>query len=209
MKRGAAALNRLLVLVVGLLLAGVGGAALAWDRNVETVREAAARIDRDRVAAVPDQSWWQGALVTTIAVAFTLGILVLAVDLARRRAAPSMMLETATDTAVAVDLGPVASGVAAELRRFPGVRRTRGRAVSDRGLATVQVVVDADPQCDIDALVRDAERIAATTTSALGGTAVSDVAVRVLLHLDRADHTPAPTPDASTGSRDAGDRPPE
>ena len=205
MKRGAAALNRLLVLVVGLLLAGVGAAALAWDRDVTAIRDAAAHLDRDRVTAIPDQNWWHWALGATIAGCLVLGVVVLAVDLTRRRAAPSTLLETATDTPVAIDLGPVAAGVAAELQRLPGVRRARGRAVSDRGLATVQVTVDADPRSDIDALVRAAEYTAATTTSALGGAAVADVAVRVLLHLDRADHPPAPTPAAQPDPAEGGD----
>ncbi len=205
MKRGAAALNRLLVLTVGLALAAVGAAALAWDRDVETVRNAVSRIDRDRIAAVPEQTWWHWALGVTVAVGVVLGIVVLAVDLTRRRAAPSTMLETSTDTPVAIDLGPIAGGVAAELQRLPGVRRARGRAVSDRGLATLQITLDADPHSDIAALVRDAERVAATTTSALGGTAVADVAVRVLLHLDRADHPPAPTPAAQSTPTEGGD----
>lgn len=197
MKRGAATLNRVLVLVVGLALAALGAAAIAWDRDVPTVRDAVRHIDRDRVAAIPDESWWHWALGVTIAVCVLLGLVVLAVDLVRRRAAPSTMLETATDTAVAIDLGPVASGVAAELEQLPGIRHARGRAISDRGLATIQVTLDADPHGDIAAMVREAEHVAATTTSALGGSAVADVAVRVLLHLDRADHPPAPTPDTS------------
>ncbi|WP_433606700.1 hypothetical protein [Prescottella agglutinans] len=205
MKRGAAALNRLLVVTVGLALAILGAGALAWDRDVETVRNAVADIDRDRIAAVPEQTWWHWALGAAVAVSVVLGIVVLAVDLTRRRAAPSTMLETSTDTPVAIDLGPIAAGVAVELAQLPGVRRARGRAVSDRGLATVQITLDADPHSDIAALVRDAERVAATTTSALGGTAVADVAVRVLLHLDRADHAPAPTPAAQSTPTEGGD----
>ena len=205
MKRGAAVINRLLVLVVGLALAVAGAGALAWDRGVATVRKAASHLDRDQVAAVPDQPWWHWALGAAIAVGVILAVVVLVVDLARRRAAPSTMLETFTDTAVAIDLGPIADGVAVELGRLPGVRRARGRAVSDRGLDTIQVTLDADPHCDIAALVRSAERVAATTTSALGGTAVADVAVRVLLHLDRADHPPVPTPGAQPGPGEGGD----
>lgn len=202
MKRGAAALNRLLVLVVGLVLAVVGAAAIAWDRDVPAVRTAVRHLDRDDIAAIPDEPWWHWALGATITVCALLAVVVLAVDLVRRRAAPSTMLETATDTAVAIDLGPVAGGVAAELERLPSVRRARGRAVSDRGLATIQVTLDADPHGDIAALVRDAEHVAATTTSALGGAVVADVAVRVLLHLDRTDHPPAPTADAGAETRE-------
>ncbi|WP_137724937.1 hypothetical protein [Prescottella subtropica] len=191
MKRGAAALNRLLVLAAGLALAAVGAAALAWEQGVTTVRDTVGRVDRDRVTALPDQSWWTWALGATLAACLVLGVVVLAVDLTRRRTAAGTMLETSTDTPVAIDLGPIATGVATELAALPGVRRARGRAVSDRGLPTLQIVLDADPHADVPALLAAADRIAATTTAALGGAAVTDVAVRVLLHLDRAD--PAPT----------------
>ncbi|WP_235871201.1 hypothetical protein [Rhodococcus spongiicola] len=207
MKRATAALNRVLVLVVGLLLAAVGGAALAWERGVQVVRDAVTHIDSDWVTAIPDQSWWNWALAATIAVCFVLGTVVLVVDLRGRRAAPSTLLETATTTAVAIDLGPVAAGVAAELGRLPGVRRARGRAISDRGLATIQVILDADPHSDTATLVRTSEQVAAATTSALGGPDVTDVAVRVLLHLDRADHPPVPVPEAPPVLEDGVDRP--
>lgn len=196
MKRRAAALNRLLVLLVGLALAAAGAAALAWDRGVTTIRDAVTNFDRDRLIEVPQQDWWHTALGVTIGVCLVLAVAVLAVDLTRRRAAPSQFLESRTDTPVSIDLGPIATGVATELERLPGVRRARGRALSDRGLATIQVTVEADPHADTAALTHASERIAATTTSALGGTAVADVAVRVLLHLDRADHAPAAAPDA-------------
>lgn len=205
MKRGPAALNRLLVLLIGLVLAGLGAAALAWDRDVAAVRDAVGRLDRDRVVAVPDEPWWHWALGATIGVCLVLGIVVLAVDLSRRRAAPTGMLETATDTPVSIDLGPIATGVAAELARLPGVRRARGRALSDRGLATIQVTVEADPRTDIAALTDSADRVAATTTAALGGSAIADVAVRVLLHLDRTDQQPAPAPRPQPASEGGGD----
>lgn len=205
MKRGPAALNRLLVLVIGLVLAGAGAAALAWDRGVTTVRDAVGRLDRDRVVAVPDQPWWHWALGATIGVCLVLGVVVLLVDLSRRRAAPTGMLETATDTPVSIDLGPIATGVAAELARQPGVRRARGRALADRGLATIQITVDADPHTDVAALTDAAERVAATTTAALGGSTIADVAVRVLLHLDRTDQAPTPEPRSQPPVEPGGD----
>ncbi|NKR98223.1 hypothetical protein GS473_16080 [Rhodococcus hoagii] len=205
MKRGPAALNRLLVLLIGLVLAGLGAAALAWDRDVAAVRDAVGRLDRDRVVAVPDEPWWHWALGATIGVCLVLGIVVLAVDLSRRRAAPTGMLESVTDTPVSIDLGPIATGVAAELARLTGVRRARGRALSDRGLATIQVTVEADPRTDIAALTDAADRVAATTTAALGGSAIADVAVRVLLHLDRTDQPPVPAPRPQPESEGGGD----
>ncbi|MCL2533579.1 MAG: hypothetical protein FWE39_05365, partial [Nocardiaceae bacterium] len=134
MKRGAAVINRLLVLVVGLALAVAGAGALAWDRGVATVRKAASHLDRDQVAAVPDQPWWHWALGAAVAICLVLGVVVLVIDLTRRRAAPSTMPETSTDTPIAIDLGPIATGVAAELERLPGVRRGRGREADRRPL---------------------------------------------------------------------------
>ncbi|NKZ68502.1 hypothetical protein GTG23_31200 [Rhodococcus hoagii] len=61
MKRGPAALNRLLVLLIGLVLAGLGAAALAWDRDVAAVRDAVGRLDRDRVVAEREDGGSTGA----------------------------------------------------------------------------------------------------------------------------------------------------
>ncbi|MFZ2174467.1 MAG: hypothetical protein WAW17_10600 [Rhodococcus sp. (in: high G+C Gram-positive bacteria)] len=184
MTHRVAAVNRLIVLVAGLLLLGFGAYATAWDAEVPIVREWVSRFDRERVTDIPDQDWWVWALVATTIVGFAFGIMMLALDLTRRRPGPVAVPDPESGTFVTVDLGSLANGVSNELARYPGVRQTRARAVVERGLPTLSVVVTADPAIDIADFTHTSEGIASWVTSTLGG---AQVATQILLHLDPAD----------------------
>ncbi|WP_072690596.1 hypothetical protein [Rhodococcus marinonascens] len=188
MTHRTAAVNRLIVLVVGLALLGVGGYAIAWDLKVPIVREWVSRYDRDLVSRLPEQGWWVWALVATVVVGLVFGIILLALDLTRRRTSPVAVPDPETGTYVTVDVNSIAGGVSSELAKYPGVRQTRARAVIERGLPTLLIVVTADPTINIADFTRASEDIAAWVESTIGG---EQVATQVLLHLDRADHPAA------------------
>ncbi|MDF3304295.1 hypothetical protein P3H15_04605 [Rhodococcus sp. T2V] len=185
MTHRTAAVNRLIVLLVGLVLLGFGAYAIAWDLQVPIVREWVSRYDRARVTALPDQGWWGWALAATVVVGLVFGIVLLALDLTRRRTSAVAVPDRESGTYVTVDLGSLANGVASELAQYPGVRQTRARAVVERGLPTLSIVVTADPTLDIHDFTRTSEDVASWVASTLGG---EQVATQVLLHLDRADH---------------------
>ncbi|MBC2639290.1 MULTISPECIES: hypothetical protein [unclassified Rhodococcus (in: high G+C Gram-positive bacteria)] len=185
MRHRTAAVNRVIVLLVGLALLGFGAYAVAWDLRVPLVREWVARYDRERVTALPDQDWWGWALAATVLVGLVFGIVLLALDLTRRRTSPVAVPDRESGTFVTVDLGSLANGVASELAQYPGVRQTRARAVIERGLPTLSIVVTADATLDIYDFTRKSEDVASWVASTLGG---QEVATQVLLHLDRADH---------------------
>ena len=185
MRHRTAAVNRVIVLLVGLALLGFGAYAVAWDLQVPIVREWVSRYDRARVTALPDQDWWGWALAATVVVGLVFGIVLLALDLTRRRTSPVAVPDRESGTFVTVDLGSLANGVASELAQYPGVRQTRARAVIERGLPTLSIVVTADPTLDMYDFTRKSEDVASWVASTLGGEVV---ATQVLLHLDRADH---------------------
>ncbi|RZK94453.1 MAG: hypothetical protein EOP30_07770 [Rhodococcus sp. (in: high G+C Gram-positive bacteria)] len=185
MRHRTAAINRVIVLLVGLALLGFGAYAVAWDLGVPLVREWVSRYDRERVTALPDQDWWGWALAATMLVGLVFGIVLLALDLTRRRTSPVAVPDRESGTFVTVDLGSLANGVASELAEYPGVRQTRARAVIERGLPTLSIVVTADPTLDLHDFTRKSEDVASWVASTLGG---QEVATQVLLHLDRADH---------------------
>ncbi len=87
------------------------------------------------------------ALGATIGVCLVLGIVVLAVDLSRRRPRPPACSRAST-TPPCPSIWARSRPRRGRLARLPGVRRARGRALSDRGLATIQVTVEADPRTD-------------------------------------------------------------
>lgn len=176
--------NRFIVLVVGLLLTSIGAFALAWVWKVPLAREQLSRLDRPQVIDIPDQTWWTPALWFVLVAGATLGIALLAVNLSRRRTSTVQLYDQVTDATLGIELGPVADGVAAELRSLPGVRSVRGRAVVDRHLPTLSVIVNADPTIDVAEFTAAAEDTAQRVARALGG---ARVATQVLLHVDPAE----------------------
>ncbi|MFZ2529104.1 MAG: hypothetical protein WAX14_15860 [Rhodococcus sp. (in: high G+C Gram-positive bacteria)] len=183
MKLRTVLVNRFVAFGTGLFLLGAGAFALAWVARVPFTRDSLARLDRPRVIDIPDQPWWTAALWTAVAVGLTVGIVLLVVNLSRRRTSTVQLYDQVTDATLGVELGPVADGVAAELAALPGVRSARGRAVVERHLPTLSVTVHADPNIDVAEFTASAEDTAQRAARALGG---ARVATQVLLHLDPA-----------------------
>ena len=184
MNRYIAGLDRIIVLVIGVALLAAGGYIIAWDAGVKLIRTWVSRLDRPRLLGIPEEDWWHWVLTGTFAVCVVVGLGLLSLNLGRRRTRAVELQHTESGTDVSVDLGPVASGVASELGQLPGVRNTKSRATVDRGLPTLSIVVTADPGIDVVDFTARAERIAASVRRNLDG---SDIAVQVLLHLDRVD----------------------
>ncbi|WP_245819753.1 alkaline shock response membrane anchor protein AmaP [Rhodococcoides yunnanense] len=180
MKRVTAAVDRLLVVVAGLALILGGAFALAWYFEVPFARTMLARFDRDALADFPNQSWWQGVLAATAVVGTVVAIALLIGNLSPRRTGT---LQIASDEflAVRVDLSALARGVASELTTFPEVLSARGRAIDDRGTATLAVTVRTTPHIDIDTFTRIVERRAEFVAQTVEG---HPVALRVQVHVD-------------------------
>ena len=189
MSRRLAALNRAIVLVLGLALIGCAAYALAWNLGVTAIRDLVARYDREAVVAVPTWTWWPWLLAGVLVAALVFGIVLLSLDLTRRRPHPVRIVDPESGLSVAIDLGALADGIAGELREFPEVRSVRARALVDRGLPTLSLVVNAHAGIDILAFTARAEETAAWIAATVQD---ADIATQVRLHLDPADHHPSP-----------------
>lgn len=181
MKTLVAGVDRLLAIVAGLALLGAGGFALAWHYDVPWARETLSRFDRARIAELPQQSWWVPALAIVVAVAVAAALVLLVGNFSPRRTGTASVIEEPHFSAH-VDLSAIASGVAAELAEFPGVRRARGTAINDRGMPTIAVSVYAAADFDVVAFTSRAESRAAFVAESLAGTYV---ATRVQLHVEK------------------------
>ncbi len=183
MKLRTLLVNRFFAFVTGCTLLAAGAFALAWLWRVPLAREQLATLDRAVVTDIPDQPWWTPALWTVAGVGLAVGIVLLVVNLSRRRPSTVQLYDAVTDATLGVELGPVAAGVARDLEALPGVRSVRGRAVVERHLPTLSVTVHAEPDIDVAELTAAAEDSARRAAAALGG---ARVATQVLLHLDPA-----------------------
>lgn len=184
MSHRAAAFNRLIALVIGLVLLGAGAWAIAWDAHVPFVREKVATFDRVRVATLPNESWWTWVLVGTMLGALLFGVGVLYVNFTRRHSPSAQIHDPRTNGILSVDLRRLARSVAQELRDHPDVRHARGHGIVERGLPTLSIVVTASPGIDLDHFTMRAETVARRVARCLDG---ADVCTQVRLHLDPPD----------------------
>ncbi|TQF68735.1 hypothetical protein FK531_13095 [Rhodococcus spelaei] len=181
MKRRTAVVDRLVVLAAGGVLLAGGALAVSWRLGLDASRELVSRLDRARVASIPDQSWWPAALGATCVLTLVAGITLLLLNLRRGRTSTAQIGGDLCGADLSVDLGPMAVGLAGELSALDGIRTVRATAVDDRGLATLRVTVIGDPSLDLEDFTRSAEAMAQSMAAALPGAAV---ATQVLLHLD-------------------------
>ncbi|MEH6797411.1 MAG: hypothetical protein V7694_25125 [Rhodococcus sp. (in: high G+C Gram-positive bacteria)] len=181
MKTFVAGVDRLLAVVAGLVLLAGGGFALAWHHDAPWAREMLSRFDRVRIAELPEQGWWVPTLAVVGCTAVVMALLLLIGNISPRTTGTASVIEEPHFSAHA-DLSSIASGVAAELAEFPGVRRARGTAIDDRGMPTVAVSVYAAADFDVFAFTTQAESRAAFVAESLAG---SHVATRIQLHVDK------------------------
>ncbi len=182
MKRATAAIDRLLVVLLGLTLMAGAAFAFAWWLDVPLAREHLSRFDRETLAGLPSHSWWGAALGVAAATSAVVATALLIGNLSPRHTR-TLQISADQSLAVRVDLVALARGVAADFASFPGVTSVRRQAIDDRGIATLAVTLRASPNLDIHAFTRFAEQKAAVIADAVQGGAV---ALRVQVHVDAA-----------------------
>ena len=178
-KRATSLIDRILVTVLGLALLATGAFGLLWYFDVPFAVDAWSRFDREEFAALPTQSWWNAALAATIVVSALVAIGLLIGNLSPRRTG-TLVIADDESLGIRVELDPLARAVAAEIAQFPGVDSARGRAIDDRGTATLAIAVHASRHLGVQAFTNFAHARAAFVADAVEGRAV---ALRVQLHV--------------------------
>ncbi len=179
MKRATALIDRLLVVLLGLTLLAAGALGLAWHFDVPFALDAWARFDRQEFLSLPAQRWWGAALAGAVVLCTLVAVGLLVGNLSPRRIG-TLLVSSGESLALRVELDAIARAVASDLARWPGVDSARGRAIDDRGTATLAITVHASRHLDIDAFTRAAESRADFLADSLDG---RPVALRVQLHL--------------------------
>lgn len=182
MKRATAVVDRLLVVLLGVALLGAGAFALAWYFDLPLAVRTLSRFDRATIAGLPAHDWWEEALAGT-AIVSAIGALALIIGNLSPRRTGTMQIYAEESLAVRVDLGALARGIAADLSTFPEVESCKGRAIDDRGTATLAVTVSVSPAIDIDAFTRAVEKKAEFVAESVEGGAV---ALRIQMNVNAA-----------------------
>lgn len=179
MKRATALIDRILVSLLGLALLSAGVFGLAWYLDVPFAVDTWARFDRAAFAALPAQPWWRAALAATAVISALVAIGLLIGNLSPHRTG-TLVLADDESLGIRVELDPLARAVAAEIAQFPGVDSVRGRAIDDRGTATLAIDVHAARHLDVDDFTNFAQARAGFIADSVQGRAV---ALRIQLHV--------------------------
>lgn len=177
MSRGAAAAERVAVLLVGLVLLVVGAAAVAWQRD--WIPDAVDRLDLSAALDLADEGWWPWAVGV-------LGLLLVAVALtwltahARRRTIGQLRLPgSGRDGKLTVDSGTLLSAASVPLDEAPGLTSRDGTILRDQREQVVELRAALDPGADLDEAADAAERAAGVVGAYLGPE--TDTRCRVVL----------------------------
>lgn len=156
-----AALNRIVAFLAGavLIAAGLAPAALYWD--IPVVSGAVARVDRARLADLPDQPWFFPAAVAALVLLLALGLWLILANI-RSRAFDNRAAELAGPRAgsTVVNVKRVGDAACAALASHPLITRAACRVayVGARPTATFTVVPDpALPLAEVAGLVEAAD----------------------------------------------------
>lgn len=181
MNRIVAGIDRLLVLLVGLVLVLGGAFALAYHFGVPFAHDWMRHMDRLWYYTAPDQNWWPYALGIVAVLAAFSGVALLSTNLSRRRTDETVLDDNTLGT-LTFEPSALAGVIAGSLAGTQGVRDAKARARNERGTPTISVTLIAEPGTDIHDLTALAERTSRQLDESIGEVAL---AIRYFVQYER------------------------
>ncbi|WP_116952439.1 hypothetical protein [Jiangella endophytica] len=166
MSRAAAGVERAAVLLTGLVLLVLGGAAVAWERD--WIPDAVDRLDASALLDRTGESWWPWAVGLLGLVLVVLGLVWLLAHARRRSLSRLKLSGTGREGALEVESGALVDAAAAALDEAPAVTARGGRVWRDRKEVVVELRAALDPGADLDEVADAADRAAAVLGTSLG-----------------------------------------
>ncbi|MEW5813517.1 MAG: hypothetical protein AB1925_29170 [Actinomycetota bacterium] len=173
MSRAAVAFDRVVTLLSGIALVGLGLAAVAWARG----DLGAGRPLQTPLSGWMSASWWPWALGGAGIVAILLALRWLA---AHRWPAKAGRVDLTGDATSTADATSVASAAGDALAADPAVTKASGTATLRRGRPTVTLSARVPARSGLPAAVGAADDAARTAAAMLG----ESVAIRTVLRVD-------------------------
>ncbi|GAC66460.1 hypothetical protein [Gordonia soli] len=182
MNRLPAALHRISVGLIGLLLLVVGIGAILWRAGVEPVVGWIDRFDADAPRRIVETDWWAAVLVGVVLIATLWGWRLIVSRIRPGRVADLVLDGSDGDGAMTIAPKLIAAAVADDLRKNTIFDRVAATATDDRGRKIIRLTVTAPPTHsypEIAAMVGDAVEDIRTAVDG------SDVHVQALVHLEK------------------------
>ncbi|MGL5817902.1 MAG: hypothetical protein ACRCYR_10090 [Phycicoccus sp.] len=164
MRRRTVALDRVAVLLTGLLLLAVGVAGLVWWRGDLGL---SGPVDTTVVTDATEQPWWPWAVGAAGVLLVALGLRWLAAHLRSSRVGDLRLPGSGPQGRLTADVGPVARAAGESLAATPGVRSARGGVDRDRGRLVAHLRATIEPDADLAAVAAASDRVAADLRTVL------------------------------------------
>lgn len=180
MTRTLAALDRLVVLLVGAGAMVVGAAAVIWQLDLWS--RLRGTVTAPWLIRATQESWWPWAVGAAGVVLVILALRWLLAHLPGRKLSDVRLRGSDKTGRLTTDLSALAAAAADSVLDTPGIRSASGKAVDDRGRRTLQLTVTIDPTADLTVVTAATDQACRDLGAALGD---PDTATRVHLHTAR------------------------
>ncbi|MDX1872464.1 hypothetical protein SBI67_10055 [Mycolicibacterium sp. 120266] len=174
-------LDRAATLVAGLALAAIGALAVLWPTHA--VRRIPDEISTGPLVRVTTSTWWPWGLAGAGVLLVLIGLVWLVSHVPSRKAPVLRVPGTADLGVITVNLDGVASAAASALEREPDVQSAKGKAVTDRGIATVELTVTVAHPAGLSGVIT---AVNATSADIARATGTSALAARTVLQVAKA-----------------------
>jgi hypothetical protein len=165
MSRALTAIDRVVVALLGLLLAAAGAVGILWWMG--RLSRLPDRTDLHGLRPLAHQPWWPWALGAAGVVLALLGLRWLSAHVPSRGVSHLNLPGSDETGKLLVSAGPVVSAAAAELGQTVGVRTAHGSIQRDRGqlVATLRATIERDTNLQV--VTDAADRVSAHLQQAL------------------------------------------
>ncbi|WP_432522634.1 hypothetical protein [Kineococcus sp. SYSU DK006] len=191
MSRAVLAVDRLVAVVLGLLLAAGGLAAMAWwSGDLARVLPSAgegSRLVTGGAGELPEQSWYPAAAAGAALVLGVLALWWLLAHLPRRGAGQLLLPGSGPTGSLRAEADAPARAAADVLAAVPGVRSASGRVVTDRGHLVAELTATVEPGADLAEAAAQAQAVQEQLLGVLGRPDVSGRTRLTVARADRAD----------------------
>ncbi|AZA14411.1 alkaline shock response membrane anchor protein AmaP [Corynebacterium choanae] len=176
MSRALAAVDRLIVLLVALGLAFLGGwSILYYLGNPYAIQ--LAEFNNQRIwREAPDQEWFKWVLLGIVIGGLLLGGWMVLANIRRKRIAQVNSDDASTaEGRIRFNITDIASAVAGQLERDPKVNKVKDVVLFDRGRPTMQFTISAEPDVPIAALRSQIDQAERDIREAIGTADIDSV----------------------------------
>jgi len=178
MTRLSTAADRIAALIVGVTLVALGAGALLW--RTDLVPGIPHLITAPALVNALDTWWWRWAVAGAGLLCVAVALRWLLTHRPARKAAPILLHDDGDPGTVIIDPAAVAAAAAEALNQHPGVYSAKGKAVTDRGIRTIELAVTTAHPEELSTIIRAIDDTCANIAECIGD---SPLATRATLHI--------------------------